>query len=261
MSILVKDLSFSYQSHPVLNDITFQVNTGEIMALLGPNGVGKSTLFRCILGIQTDYSGSIWIHHQEAKRLSAKVLASQIAYIPQMQKTAFHYSVLDMVLMGTTAQLQLFQQPGPLERQRALNALERFRISHLAHRDFDRLSGGECQLTLIARAVAQGAKILLLDEPTASLDYGNTHRVMEEIYHLRREGYTILFSTHDPNQALSYSNTILALHEGEVAAFGNTDQVLKADLMEKLYQISVSFEQIGSLQKKICIPLPRKEVY
>jgi iron complex transport system ATP-binding protein len=221
--------------------------------------VGKSTLFHCILGLQARYQGSIRINDREANTLSAKELAHEIAFIPQMQKSTFHFSVLDMVLMGTTAQLSLLQQPGETQLKQARAALARFGIGHLAERDFEQLSGGESQLTLIARAIAQGAKILLLDEPTASLDYGNSLRVMEEIRRLAKEGFTILFSTHDPNQALSYATQVLALYEGNVAAFGPTNLVLQPALLEQLYQISVRFETIGEEQHRICIPLPRKD--
>ena len=259
MSIVVENLGFSYGTRVILNHIDFQAKEGEVLALLGPNGVGKSTLFHCILGLQARYQGSIRINDREANTLSAKELAHEIAFIPQMQKSTFHFCVLDMVLMGTTAQLSLLQQPGETQLKQAHAALARFGIGHLAERDFEQLSGGESQLTLIARAIAQGAKILLLDEPTASLDYGNSLRVMEEIRRLAKEGFTILFSTHDPNQALSYATQVLALYEGNVAAFGPTNLVLQPALLEQLYQISVRFETIGEEHHRICIPLPRKD--
>jgi len=259
LSIKVQDLSFSYEHRTVLDKVEFQIEPGDVLAVLGPNGVGKTTLFRCILGLQSHYRGSIRINNREATLFSAKELAREIAYIPQMQKAAFHFIVLDMVLMGTTAQLSLFQQPGEKQLVQAHATLTRFGIDHLANRDFEQLSGGESQLVLLARAIAQGAKILILDEPTASLDYGNAIRVMEEVRQLAKLGFTIIFSTHDPNQALGYANRVLALYEGRVAAFGLTDQVLQPALLEQLYQISVRFETLGEEQMRVCIPMPRKD--
>lgn len=258
MSIQVQNLNFSYENRTILDGVSFQVDSGDVLAVLGPNGVGKTTLFRCILGIQTKYQGSIRINQREAKRFSAKDLSREVAYIPQVQKNSFHFSVLDMVLMGTTAQMSLYQQPGEQQMKQAQEALARFGIEYLKTRDFEQLSGGESQLTLLARAVVQGAKILVLDEPTASLDYGNAIRVMEEVRQLAKQGFTIVLSTHDPNQALSYANKVLALYEGRVASFGNTDQVLQPALLERLYQISVRFETLGEENLRVCIPLPRK---
>ena len=209
----IRHLRFSYGRHPVLQGVSLRLEQGELVFLLGANGAGKSTLFRCALGLLPGYEGEISLPLGEVRRLSARTLAREIAYIPQNHHPAFSYPVLDMVVMGTHHQLSPFSNPGPREEAVAMEALEQVGIAHLAQRDFLRLSGGEQQLVLIARALAQQAKILLMDEPTSSLDFGNRIRVLDQTAELARRGYAILLSCHDPQLALLYAHRAAALHQ------------------------------------------------
>ena len=179
--ISVKDLSFSYGSHEVLKGITFDAVPGELLCVLGHNGAGKSTLFKCMLGILKGYSGSVTIDGSDILTMKASEKASKVAYIPQAANPAFTYSVLDMVLMGTTPQLKGRFTPGSEEKDIAIQAIRKLGIEDLAARSYTKISGGEQQLVLIARALAQGAKILIMDEPTSSLDYGNQMRVQKQL--------------------------------------------------------------------------------
>lgn len=240
--ISVRDLTFSYDAKPVLEHLSFSVPEGGLTALLGCNGTGKTTLFRCMLGIQPHYSGEIDLDGRELRQYSASQLASKIAYIPQNHYPAFNYSVLDMVLMGTTQQLRAFASPGPKQIRLAEEAMARLGISALSYRDYMHLSGGEKQLVLIARALAQQAPILLMDEPTASLDFGNQLRVMDQVRQLSHSGYTVVMSTHNPQHALSYCDRVLALKSGRVQADGTPEDVIDEALMEALYGVSVQFE-------------------
>ena len=163
MSIEVRHLSFSYGSRQVLRDVSFSVGKGRLLSVLGPNGVGKSTLFRCILGLLHGFQGEITVDGTAVSTLGARELARKVAYIPQSNYPAFQYSVFDMVLMGTTAQSRAFSPPGPKQEAAAREALERLDIGHLADRSYTRLSGGERQLVLIARALAQQSPVLLMD--------------------------------------------------------------------------------------------------
>lgn len=235
MNLTVSDLRFSYGAHKVLQGISFTLNEGELMTVLGPNGTGKTTLFKCILGFMPRYSGSIQIGEEEARELPPRDLARRIAYIPQNHQQTFGYSVLDMVLMGTAHSLSLFSLPGETQRKEAYAALERLNIAYLADKNFGRISGGEQQLVLIARALAQKARILIMDEPTASLDYGNQDRVMQLVKGLTHDRYSILLSTHSPQHALWYSDRALALKEGKVLATGAPDEVMTAELLRELY--------------------------
>ena len=235
--IRVSKLSFAYGSRQVLRDVTFSVGKGDFLAVLGPNGVGKSTLFRCILGILKGYSGLITVNGRDIREMSRREMAGCMSYIPQNHGTAFAYSVLDTVLMGTTHEVGTFSSPKASHVRFAKEALEQSGIADLAERKFTQLSGGEQQLVMIARALSQQAKILMMDEPTASLDYGNREKILTLLKNLTCSGYTVVLSTHDPQHALSYSSSVLAMHEGTVEAFGNTADVLTADLLRKLYGI------------------------
>ena len=207
MSIEVRDLRFGYGSGEVLRGVSFTAPTGQLTSVLGPNGVGKSTLFRCLLGLLKGYGGSITIDGEDTRRLSARRLAKKVAYIPQSHYPSFNYSVFNMVLMGTTSQVSLLSSPGEKQRQAAEEALERVGVGHLRDKGYTNISGGERQLVLIARALVQDAKVLILDEPTANLDYGNQIRVMEQLRALNAQGYTVVQSTHNPEQAFLFSQT------------------------------------------------------
>ena len=235
MSLTVENMSFSYGKHPVLHELTFTAEAGELLAILGPNGVGKTTLFKCVMGQERKYSGRIAADGADLAALTPRERAHRVAAIPQAHPLSFRYSAFDMVLMGTSHGLSPFAVPGEKERAAARDAMARVNIEHLAERPFDHLSGGEQQLVFIARALAQQAKILLMDEPTASLDYGNRLHVLGVVRNLSRAGYTILLSTHDPQHALWYADRALALKEGRMLALGTPQKIVTADLLQQLY--------------------------
>lgn len=253
MSIVVEKLHFAYGQRPVLRDVSLAANGGEFVSVLGPNGAGKSTLFRCILGLLQPSSGSICIDGSSVSELSAAQLARKIAYIPQSHNPVFNFSVLDMVLMGATAQLGSFESPKQKHIRQAEDALERLGIFHLRDRGYGNISGGERQLALIARAIAQQAKILIMDEPSANLDFGNRLRVMQTVRELTRDGYTVIQSTHDPDQAYRYSDKILALHNGSILAWGTPADIITGPVISKLYGTEV---EVCSMRKdaiRICV--------
>ncbi len=241
MRLEVKNLSFSYGAAEVLHDVSFSLEAGEFMSVLGPNGVGKSTLFRCILGSLPDYAGTIAVDGRDVRGLSRRERAKALAYIPQIHRPTFGYSVLDTVLMGLSRQVRAFSQPKKEHIALAEDALRRVGAEHLKERDFSRLSGGEQQLVLIARAIAQQSDILVMDEPTSSLDYGNQFRILDLIRKLADDGYGVLLSTHDPQHAMRYADTLLALHEGRIAAHGKPSELLDAALILRLYGVDAEF--------------------
>lgn len=227
---------------------------GEFLSVLGPNGVGKSTLFRCMLGLLTPHQGEILIDGEAISSMSPAELARRIAYIPQSHEPVFHYSVFDMVLMGTTAQRGMFSPPGREQRKLVEEALDKLGLSSLAERSYRTLSGGERQLVLLARAMVQKARILLMDEPSASLDFGNRIRVMNTVKELCKDGYCVIQSTHDPEQAYFYSHTILALHEGRILAHGNPRVIFDETLISTLYGVEVEICKIKEDALRVCIP-------
>lgn len=243
MNLGVQKLSFAYGKRAVLEDVSFSLEQGEFLSVLGPNGVGKSTLFRCILGLLPGYQGRILLGGEDVRTLHRREMSRRIAYIPQISRPSFGYTVLDTVLMGTTRQLSLFAQPQGVQIRQAMDALDRVGAAHLAERDFTRLSGGEQQLVLVARAIAQQAGILLMDEPTSALDYGNQLRILKLVRELAAEGYAVLLSTHNPQHALTFASRILALAEGRVAALGRPEEVLTQALVRRLYGVNVTFAE------------------
>ena len=254
MRMKVEDLHFSYGSHEVLKGVSFGVEDSGFVSLLGPNGAGKSTLFRCMLGLLEPTSGSVHICGRDIRNMPAAELSHRVAYIPQSHNPVFNFSVFDMVLMGTTAQLSRFSSPGKQQKELAEAAMERMGIYHLRSRDCSNISGGERQLALIARAIAQQAKILVMDEPSASLDYGNKLRVMETVKSLTQDGYTVIQSTHDPDQAYLYSDQILALYDGKILACGTPRETISSTLVSALYGVDVEVCSMHRDGIRVCVP-------
>jgi len=250
----IEDLHFSYGSHEVLKGVSFGVEDSGFVSLLGPNGAGKSTLFRCMLGLLEPTSGSVHICGRDIRNMPAAELSHRVAYIPQSHTPVFNFSVFDMVLMGTTAQLPRFSSPGKQQKELAEAAMERMGIYHLRNRGCSNISGGERQLALIARAMAQQAKILVMDEPSASLDYGNKLRVMETVKSLTKDGYTVIQSTHDPDQAYLYSDQILALYDGKILAWGTPQETISSALVSTLYGVDVEVCSMHRDGIRVCVP-------
>jgi iron complex transport system ATP-binding protein len=237
--LAVENLAFGFPGRSVGRDLSFALADGEILCVLGPNGSGKTTLFRTLLGLLPAQDGSIALDGAALERLPRAAIARRIGYVPQAHAGYFAYSVREMVLMGRTAHLGAFGTPRLRDRALADAALETLGITALAERPFTEISGGERQLTLIARALAQEAQLLIMDEPTASLDFGNQVRVLERLEQLAARGITVLFSTHDPDHAFLCAQRALLLAEGRVLALGPPREVIRSDTLERMYRVSV----------------------
>jgi len=252
-------LCFSYGEHAVLKNIDFSAEAGDVVAVLGPNGVGKSTLFGCLLGHLKPTAGAVRLGGRDVRTLSGPALAEEIAYIPQSAPQTFNYTVLDTALMGVTRELGLFSAPKKEHVDRAMAALESLGIGHLASRGVGRISGGERQLALLARAIVQDAGVLVMDEPTANLDYGNRFRVMQRVKALGTAGYTVLFSTHEPNQAFRWANRVLALSGGSVLADGAPEAVLTEALLTRLYGVGVAVREAEVKGTRYAVSIPYEQ--
>lgn len=250
----VRNLAFAFPDQGRrLEKVGFEIGRGDVMCVLGPNGAGKTTLLRCLFGNLTPSSGTITIEGTDYGGLSARQLARKVAYVPQSSQSVFGHLVLDMVLMGRSAHLPMFETPSAADFEIAEAALERVGIGHLARRQFATVSGGERQLCLLARALAQEAPVLILDEPAASLDFGNQIRILDIIAELARSGYAILMTTHHPDHALLVGTGVLALKEGCIFGSGPPDMLLSAEFLSGLYgaRVRVLRDRDGT---PACIP-------
>lgn len=254
MSIEVSNLSFSYGNRLIIDNIKFKAEDNQLISVLGPNGVGKSTLFRCILGLLKGYKGQILIKGKDIKKLGASEMARLIAYIPQSHFPSFNYSVFDMVLMGTTVQVSSISSPGKKQIELVEKVLDKMGIYQLKDRGYMQISGGERQLVLLARALAQEARILVLDEPTSNLDFGNQVKVMTQIKNLAKEGYTIIQSTHNPDQTFLFSDKIIAMKDGKILKCGKPVDVFSDDLIKSLYEVNVKIQSLYDDKIRVCIP-------
>lgn len=224
----------------ILDDITISLKSGEIVALLGANGAGKSTLFRILLGFLKPERGEIRLGSEPLAGFSRRALAQRIAYVPQAHVAPFPYKVHDVVLLGRLAETGIFRAPQAADHLAVDEVLERLAITHLATRPYTEISGGERQLTLIARALAQGAGILILDEPMTGLDYGYQVRLLHHLVDLAGSGHSILFSTHNPEHAVRVATRIVVLRDGTIMADGPPAQIITPSLIRALYGVAVS---------------------
>jgi iron complex transport system ATP-binding protein len=253
VTLQVQDLAFGFPGHTVGREVSFSLAAGEAMCVLGPNGGGKTTLFRTILGLLEPHGGSIALDGVPLASLSRSQIARRIGYVPQGHSGYFAFTVLDFVLMGRTAHLGAFSVPGRKDRELAASVLESLGIGHLSHQPVTQISGGERQLALVARALAQEPGLLVLDEPTASLDFGNQVRVLEKILALAASGISILFATHDPDHAFLASQRALLLAEGRVLEIGAPADVIRPDSLQRLYGVSVEVLPLAG-GRHTCLP-------
>jgi iron complex transport system ATP-binding protein len=239
MTIVAQNLSIGYPGRLVGEHLSIRVNEGEVLALLGPNGGGKTTLLKTLLGLLPPRAGAVTLSGQDLRAISHRERARMIGYVPQVHTGTFAFTVETVVMMGRTAHGSLLARPSAHDLDVTRRALERFGIGGLAHRPYTEISGGERQLVLLARALAQEPRFIVLDEPTASLDFGNQGKVMREIRALAESGLGVLFTTHDPNHALRAAQRAYLLRNGECLAEGPVAEVLTGEVLEALYRAPV----------------------
>lgn len=232
-------LAIGYTDHTVGRGLDVSLETGEVLALLGPNGSGKTTLLKTLLGLLPPKDGEVRLGGKPLQTYSIRERARRIAYVPQVHVGTFAFMVETVVLMGRSAHGNLLSRPSARDRAIAHAALECFGIAGLSQRPYTMISGGERQLVLLARALAQEPQFIVLDEPTASLDFGNQGKVMREIRALAASGHGVLFTTHDPNHALRAADSAFLLRDGGRIADGPVGRVLDQAQLEALYRAPV----------------------
>lgn len=260
----VDDVAFDYPRRrtvlPALDGVTFAADEGQLVFLLGPNGSGKSTLFRLVLGLLKPTAGQVRVGGEVTTEVPARTLARRVAYVPQNENLAFDYTAREIVLMGRTPHLARFsQQPGSDDEAATDEALAVLGIEHLAHVGIRSMSGGERQLVILARALCQGSRVLILDEPTSALDLGNQTVVLRHLRALAERGYLLVVSSHNPMHALAHADRMLLLKAGRLVADVTPDSVTEAHLSD-LYDTPLrllSTREDPSL--RICVPVEPPE--
>jgi iron complex transport system ATP-binding protein len=258
MKLEIKNANLGYGRKVVLSDVNFEFQTGEITCLLGPNGAGKSTLFKTLLGFLKPVSGTVLLNGKPINLFNTNEFARAVSYVPQSHTMPFAYTVLDVVLFGRAAHLGLFNSPGKEDKQIAEKWIEVLCIEHLKYKPFIELSGGERQLVVIARALAQEPSFLVMDEPTSNLDFGNQVRVLKKIKELRKESLGIFIATHIPDHAFLLNAKVIMVCNGRLFKYGEPAEIITEANMKEVYNIDVRV--IGtsgdvSDNRKICMPL------
>lgn len=257
MKMTVEDLTCGYNSIPVLSNVSFSVETGDILCILGPNGVGKTTLFKSILGLLKPIGGTIFIDDENISLWSNKRKARVIGYIPQLHIPPFPYTVLEVVVMGRVAHLGMFASPTKQDYEMAEQVLKELEIEFLKDRIYTEISGGERQMVLIARALVQMPQILIMDEPTASLDYSNQVRVLQQIRKLSAQDMIIIMTTHAPDHAFLCSSKVVLIERGNRLKFGSAQELVTEENLNHAYGIDVRILSEGQGKTAIrgCVPL------
>ncbi|HXV09184.1 MAG TPA: ABC transporter ATP-binding protein [Burkholderiales bacterium] len=258
MKLEARHLDFGYRGRGVGHDVSLALDSGEVLCLLGPNGSGKTTLFKTLLGLLPAQGGQVLVDGTDLRHRRRDEVARDISYVPQAHAAFFPFTVREVVLMGRTAHLGVFSSPSRRDRDVAQAAIERMRLGPLAESIYTRISGGERQLTLIARALAQDARIIVMDEPTANLDFGNQVRVLEHIQALAEGGMGVLLSTHDPDQAFLCASRVALLHEGRLARLGGPGETITVESLKQIYGVDVAVVSVpvdSGEQRRVCLPL------
>ncbi|MBC7120173.1 MAG: ABC transporter ATP-binding protein [Candidatus Methanosuratus sp.] len=250
--VRISRLEFSYGELFSVRADSLAVEEGEVLTLLGPNGSGKTTLLKCINAL-LKASGAISICGRDIRSYTRNELSRAIGYVPQAHAPSFPFTVFDVVLMGRVSYLNIFQQPSKADYMKAEEALSTVGISSMRDRVYTNISGGERQLVLIARAIAQEPRLLLLDEPTAHLDFRNQITTLETVKRLSRERRIgVVMSLHDPNHALLYSDQIALMKGGKILHKGPPGEVVNEETIEEVYGLPV--EMIGHSGRKFILP-------
>ncbi|MDC7226512.1 MAG: ABC transporter ATP-binding protein [Spirochaetales bacterium] len=244
--IQARDIVFGYEGLPVLKNVSLTINHGEVFCLLGPNGSGKTTLLDCFLGLNKPESGSITVNGKNLADLHPTETAQLLAYIPQSHQKNFPFTVFDVVLMGRTSYTGFFDSPDANDRKIASDVLENMGLAHLSDRDYTRLSGGESQLVLIARALAQEAPILVMDEPSSHLDFRNEMHLLEMIINIISKGSrSVVLTTHSPYLAFFLENRGIPvraglLENGKLTETGCPSSVLNPENMARAFNVNTA---------------------
>ena len=258
MKLKVEKGSFYYKKNaPVFENINFEVNQGEILAILGPNGAGKTTMLRCITGMLKWKAGKSLLDNENISLMAPRKLWSKMAYVPQAKNVSSAYTALEMVLLGRSSHLNVFEAPKQADVDKAMEVLKFLGIAHLEEEKCSEVSGGELQMILIAKALVSDPKVLILDEPESNLDFKNQLVVLDAMSNLAARGMTCVFNTHYPAHALQRAQKALILSKGGEYVFGTTSAVVTEENIRKAFGVETIIGEIetpGNVLKNV-VPL------
>ncbi|HQJ57400.1 MAG TPA: ABC transporter ATP-binding protein [Caldisericia bacterium] len=238
--IIIKDLNFGYYDTEIFRNFSLEIDEGETLTILGPNGSGKTTLLKLIQKIILPKSGDIIISGKNINNITNKALSKSTSFVPQIHNQTFPYRVIDFVLMGRNPYISDYSIPKEEDIEIANKVLNEMGLYYLKDRPYTDISGGELRLVLIARGIVQNTEILLLDEPTAFLDFKNQLIVLETIKELKeKKKLTVIMTLHNPNEAYKYSDKILLIKKGEVISYGKPIDVINDENLKKVYSVDV----------------------
>jgi iron complex transport system ATP-binding protein len=255
MILEVENLSYRYRkaSSPILRDVSFQLDSGEIMTILGCNGAGKSTLLNCLGNVFEPTSGRIFLGGEDLRTMDLRKAARMIGYVPQNHTAVYSYTVRDFIVMGRAPHLGILQSPGEKDYEIADQVMKELGISRLADKAYTEISGGERQQALIGRAIVQQPKIILFDEPTNHLDYGNQLRMIRLVRELAEKGYAVLMTTHMPDHAMLLGGKTAILDRGGRLRVGKAEEVINEKTMDEIYRIKVKIVYVPEIGRKVCV--------
>jgi len=256
--IKAENLTFRYPGAEVnvFEDISFSVKQGEVFCLLGPNGTGKSTILKCLCGLLKPVRGDVFLDDLRISKMPPSEIAKKLGYVPQSQEPPFPYPVKEIVVMGRAPHIGTFSAPTEDDRQIAWQAMQTAGVEHLADRPCTSISGGEWQLVLIARALAQQPQILVLDEPTSHLDLGNRMKILSVVKELAQNNMTVLMASHHPEHAFMNSSIAAIMKEKKIMAIGDPSEVVSEENLKSAYGVDVRVMYVGEgVERNVCIPL------
>ena len=254
MQIKVEQVGFSYDGlNEIFSNINLSIDSGEIISILGPNGIGKTTLLSCLAKIRIPTSGKILVNGQNIMTMGHRDIARIIGYVPQSIFPSFDYNVIDYVVTGLAPWLGIFEKPKEEHYRLAEDSLQKMGIEYLKRKPYSKISSGELQQVSIARVITQKVQIVLMDEPTAHLDYGNQLKVLGIIKEMSEQGYGIVLTTHNPDQVLLLKSKVAVFDREGQFHFGNWDEVLTDDLLKAIYGVNIQICDVEKVQRRVCI--------
>jgi len=253
----VNNLSCGYKNKIILQDVSFTAQAGDIVCILGKNGSGKSTLIKTIVGLIDPIKGEMLVNNEDIKSWPWSKKAKVISYIPQTFSSMFQYKGIDIVLMGRTSYISFSSSPSNIDEEIGIEAMRKLNILHLKDRIYSQMSGGERQLVKIAQALTQQSKIIIMDEPTNNLDFGNQGTMLNYLKKCADMGITIIMATHFPEQALTYGTKALLVNNSRVVEIEDPNKNLTESKLQDLYDVEVKLVEVNvqNIKRKLCFTL------